>query len=90
MARRAVPGELSGRRGVVTLVRSFPVAAPFPFIAASLRRSLEVCNNIADNLSKAGWSLDYVSTIDSHGRTIWIADAHHDNGERLLCAPRKT
>ncbi len=47
MERRAVPGELSGRRGVATLVRSFPVAVafPFPFIAASLRRSLEVFNN---------------------------------------------
>ena len=54
MERRAVPGELSGRRGVATLVRSFPVAVAFPFIAASLRRSVEVCNNIADNLSKAG------------------------------------
>jgi hypothetical protein len=43
--RRAVPGELSGRRGVATLVRSFLVAVAFPFIAASLRRSLEVCNN---------------------------------------------
>jgi hypothetical protein len=30
---------------------------------------------IADNLSKAGWSLGYVSTIDSNGRTISIADA---------------
>ena len=45
MERRAVPGELSGRRGVATLVRSFPVAVAFPFIAASLRRSVEVCNN---------------------------------------------
>jgi hypothetical protein len=33
---------------------------------------------IADNLSKAGWSLDYVSAIDSEGRTIWIADAGFD------------
>ena len=31
---------------------------------------------IADNLSKAGWSLGCVSAIDSNGRTIWIADAH--------------
>src|SRR5262245_53262993 len=26
---------------------------------------------IADNLSKAGWSLGWVSTVDSQGRTIW-------------------
>ena len=28
---------------------------------------------IADNLSKAGWSLGWVSAIDSNGRTIWSA-----------------
>ena len=31
---------------------------------------------IADNLKRRGWSLDYVSAIDSNGRTIWIADAY--------------
>jgi hypothetical protein len=31
---------------------------------------------IADRLSKAGWSLGWVSAIDSEGRTIWIVDAH--------------
>ena len=34
---------------------------------------------IADNLSKAGLSLGWVSAIDSHGRTIWIVDAHRDD-----------
>jgi hypothetical protein len=31
---------------------------------------------IADRLSKAGWSLGWVSAIDCEGRTIWIVDAH--------------
>ena len=39
---------------------------------------------IADNLSKAGWSWDYVATVDSRGRTIWIVDAHRDNGRRFV------
>ena len=39
---------------------------------------------IADNLSKAGWSWGCVSAIDSNGRTIWIADAHRDDGKRLV------
>jgi len=39
---------------------------------------------IADNLSRASWSLSWVSAIDSNGRTIWIADAHRDNGKRLV------
>jgi hypothetical protein len=30
---------------------------------------------IADRLSAAGWSLGWVSAIDSQGRTIWIVDA---------------
>jgi hypothetical protein len=39
---------------------------------------------IADNLKRAGLSLGYVSTIDSQGRTIWIADAHRGDGKRLV------
>ena len=39
---------------------------------------------IADNLSRAGWSWGYVSAIDSNGHTIWIVDAHRDNGKRLV------
>ena len=39
---------------------------------------------IADRLHDAGWSLGWVSAIDSEGRTIWIADAHRDNGQRFV------
>jgi hypothetical protein len=39
---------------------------------------------IADNLSKAGWSLGWVSAVDSEGRTIWIADAHRGDGKRFV------
>jgi len=39
---------------------------------------------IADNLSKAGWSWGYVSALDVKGRTIWIADAHRDDGKRFV------
>jgi hypothetical protein len=38
----------------------------------------------ADNLSKAGWSLGWVSTLDREGRTIWIVDAHRDDGKRFI------
>jgi hypothetical protein len=38
---------------------------------------------IADNLSNAGWSLGWVSAIDSNGRTIWIVDAH-GYGKRFI------
>jgi hypothetical protein len=42
------------------------------------------CEIIADNLSKAGWSYGYVSALDREGRTIWIADAHRDDGKRFI------
>jgi hypothetical protein len=38
----------------------------------------------ANRLSKAGWSWSCVSAIDSNGRTIWIADAHRDDGKRFV------
>jgi hypothetical protein len=39
---------------------------------------------IADNIKKRGWSLGYVSAIDSKGRTIWIADAHRGDGKSFV------
>jgi hypothetical protein len=39
---------------------------------------------IANNLSKAGWSWGCVSALDRKGRTIWIADAHRDDGKRFV------
>jgi len=35
-------------------------------------------------LGKAGWSWGCVSAIDSEGRTIWIVDAHRDDGRRFI------
>jgi hypothetical protein len=39
---------------------------------------------IADNLSKADWSWGCVATVDSSGQTIFVADAHRDNGKRFI------
>jgi hypothetical protein len=39
---------------------------------------------IADNLNKAGWSLGWISAVDSAGRTIRIADAHRCDGKRFV------
>jgi hypothetical protein len=36
------------------------------------------------NLKKRGWSLGYVSALDSQGRTIWIVDAHRGDGKRFV------
>ena len=39
---------------------------------------------IADRLSKAGWTLGWISAIDYEGRTIWIVDTHRDDGRRFI------
>ena len=39
---------------------------------------------IADNLSKAGWSLGWVSALDLERRTIWIASAQRGDGKRFI------
>jgi hypothetical protein len=46
--------------------------------------SMKYWELVADNLKKAGWSWGCVSAIGSNGRTIWIADAHRDNGKRFV------
>jgi len=39
---------------------------------------------IADNLSERGWSWGCVAAVDSNGRTIFVADAHRDDGKRFV------
>jgi hypothetical protein len=39
---------------------------------------------IPDNLSKDGWSWGCVSTVDTRGRTIFVADAHRGDGKRFV------
>jgi hypothetical protein len=39
---------------------------------------------ITDNLSASGWSWGCVSAVNAEGRTIWIADAHRDDGKRFV------
>jgi len=51
---------------------------------AKVTRGMKYWEVIADNLKRRGWSLGYVSAVDSQGRTIWIVDAHRDNGKRFV------
>jgi hypothetical protein len=64
-----------------------------PFIYSSNvrhNRSCDLCffvkhgEIIADNLSKADWNWGGVSAVDSHGRTIWIADSHSYDGRLFV------
>ena len=44
---------------------------------------------IADNLKRAGWSLGWVSAINSQGQTIWIVDAHGYGNRFIVRAEEK-
>ena len=50
---------------------------------SSQRECVKYWEIIGDKLSKAGWTLGYVSALDSEGRTIWIADALRGDGKRF-------
>ena len=39
---------------------------------------------IANRLSRAGWSLGWVSAVDAEGRTIWTVDAQRGDGRRFI------
>jgi hypothetical protein len=64
---------------------SNPQFKPTDIIMSAIARNrMKNWEIIADNLSKAGWSLGWVSAVDSDGRTIWIADAHCGDGQRFI------
>jgi len=68
----------------VIVPKSLPDA--LEIIARSLSARMKYWEIIADKLSARGWISGYVSTIDSNGQTIFVADAHRDNGKRFIVA----
>jgi hypothetical protein len=72
-------------RGEETVNPSRPIGLGY-IVNCHARHKMRSWEIIADNLKKAGWSLGYVSALDSQGRTIWIADAHRDDGKRFVVA----
>jgi hypothetical protein len=56
-----------------------------PVIAKVLYQFVILCVEArARCIVNAGWSWGSVSAIDSQGRTIWIVDAHRDDGKRFV------
>jgi hypothetical protein len=51
---------------------------------STIRAPVKYWEIIADNLSEAGFSWGCVSGVDSCGRTIFVADAHSDDGKRFV------
>jgi hypothetical protein len=66
-------------------VQELPLLQPLRKTRWDVRRlQMMFWEVIADNLSKAGWSWGCVSTVDSNGQTIFVADAHRDNGKQFI------
>ena len=61
------------------MIDSFPASACWTLVL--FEKYWEI---IADNLSKAGWSWGCVATVDSNGRTIFVADAYRGDGQRFI------
>ena len=64
---------------------SNPQLKPTGIIMSAIARNrMKNWEVIADNFSKAGWSLGWVSAVDPHEQTIFVADAHRDDGKRFI------
>jgi hypothetical protein len=50
----------------------------------ALAQRMKYWEILADNFSKAGWNWGCVSAVDSNRRTIFVADAHRDDGNRFV------
>jgi hypothetical protein len=61
------------------------MVAPYQFVMI-VGRFRDSTTKVHDKppLSKAGWSWGCVATVDSNGRTIFVADAHRDDGKRFV------
>lgn len=71
---------------VVLITAASGVGNTLTYLYEALKRprGVKYCEIIADNISKAGWSWGCVATVDREGRTIWIVDAHRDDGQRFV------
>jgi len=49
-----------------------------------IRRTEVLGKSSATDLAKPVGAWGYVSAVDCEGRTIWIADAHRDDGKRYI------
>ena len=50
----------------------------------ALRGNGSRARGVVATKGRSGWSLGYVSAVDSEGRTIWIADGHRGDGKRFV------
>jgi len=80
-SKQCTDGNRDRRYLVQFLFEGVPTISERSINASHVKLYWEI---IADNPSKAGWSLGCVLVLDSNGRTIWVADAHCDDGKRCV------
>jgi hypothetical protein len=61
------------------MVETIRFRFPQPIADEPRLKTLRYWEIIADNLSEAGWSWGCVATLDSRGRTMFVADAHRES-----------
>src|SRR5204862_8136047 len=66
------------------LALSFGASMSFYGNSSTKFSNVHHLQRIADNLSDAGWSWRCVSAVDCNRRTIFVADAHRDDGKRFV------
>jgi hypothetical protein len=78
-------GELHANAQITRLAMKGVIAfnRVVPLCEGADSRRVKYWEIIVENLHAAGCSLGWVSAIDSEGRTIWIVDAHGDDGKRF-------
>ena len=80
--KRSISTQRYGFFEIALVLLRFDHVASFSETAHN--RRVKYWEIIADRLSAAGWSWGCVSALDSRGRTIWIVDAHRDDGRRFI------
>jgi hypothetical protein len=59
-------------------------SVPVIISGSAIRKIPSSQTRITASCERLSWSWGCVSAANSEGRTIWIADAHRDNGKRFV------
>jgi hypothetical protein len=65
-------------------LNSLTISCSVFFASPKIMVVLSLKNSGSSNVGKAGWSWGCVATVDFNGRTIFVADAHRDDGKRFI------
>jgi hypothetical protein len=73
---------ISGRLTFILRAEANLALSFVPLAAAAFYPKVD--RSVVSLLSKAGWSWGCLTAVDRDGRTIFVADAHRDDGKRFI------